>query len=269
MMKSLSGEHLSHSEDEEMRSLIGITCSRVVGGAWGLYSTGHMMDYTFDDYSQAICYAGGAPVILPVAQNRETFQTILERLDGLLLSGGPDINPRFYGEEPLEGLGEIDEGLDHMELQIAKLAFKKDLPILAICRGIQVLNVSLGGTLYQDIANQIKGSTNHTQKVDKGVNTHSIRVEEKTLLHRILGKRTIWVNGKHHQAVKEVAPELIVSALAKDGVIEAVEIPSKGFVLGVQWHPEGTWRKDPYSKKLFEAFIRAAFRHQKKNLKKK
>jgi putative glutamine amidotransferase len=149
-----------------MRPLIGITCSRVVGGAWGLYSPGHMMDYTFDDYSQAICYSGGAPVLVPVAQNRETFQTILERLDGLLLSGGPDINPRFYGEEPLEGLGEIDEGLDQMELQIAKMAFKRNFPIFAICRGIQVLNVSLGGTLYQDIANQIKGSTNHTQKAD-------------------------------------------------------------------------------------------------------
>lgn len=268
MMKSLSGEPLSHSEDEEMRPLIGITCSRVVGGAWGLYSPGHMMDYTFDDYSQAICYSGGAPVLLPVAQNRETFQTILERLDGLLLSGGPDINPRFYGEEPLEGLGEIDEGLDQMELQIAKMAFKRGLPIFAICRGIQVLNVSLGGTLYQDIANQIKGSMNHTQKADKGVNTHSIRIEEKTLLHQILRRKAIGVNGKHHQAIKKVTPGLIVSAQAKDGVIEAVEYPSKGFVLGVQWHPEGTWRNDPYSKKLFYAFTRAAFHHQKENLKK-
>ncbi len=240
----------------------------MVGGAWGAYSPGHFMDYIYNEYSQAIHHCGGAPVLLPVAQNRETFQTILERLDGLLLSGGPDVNPRFYGEEPLEGLGEIDEGLDQMELQVAKMAFKKGLPIFAICRGIQVLNVSLGGTLYQDIASQVEKNINHTQKADKGVNTHSIRIQEKTLLRQILKRKVIWVNGKHHQAIKEVAPGLIVSALAKDGVIEAVEHPSKGFVLGVQWHPEGTWRNDPYSKKLFNAFIRAAFRHLKKNFRK-
>jgi putative glutamine amidotransferase len=240
----------------------------MVGGAWGSYSTGHFIDYIYNEYSQAIRSCGGVPVLIPVAQNQETFQTMLERLDGLLLSGGPDINPKSYGEQPLEGLGEIDEDLDQMELQIAKLAFQRDLSIFAICRGIQILNVSLGGTLYQDIASQVEKSINHTQKADKGVNTHSIRVQEKTLLHQILKRKTIWVNGKHHQAIKEVAPGLIVTALAKDGVIEAVEHPSKGFVIGVQWHPEGTWRNDPYSKKLFNAFVRAAIGHLKKNFRK-
>jgi putative glutamine amidotransferase len=246
-----------------MRPLIGITCSRVVGGGWGLYSQGDWMDYTFDEYSQAIRYGGGAPVLIPVAQNQETIQAILDRLDGLLLSGGPDINPKFYNQQPLAGLGEIDEDLDRMELEVARMAFQRDLPILAICRGIQVLNVATGGTLYQDIQSQIRESINHTQKADKSINTHSIRIEGKTLLHHILRRNEIWVNGKHHQAIKDLALGFIISALASDGVIEAIEHPSKKFVLGVQWHPEGTWKEDPYSKKLFHAFIQAAINHFK------
>jgi len=247
-----------------MRPLIGITCSREVGGAWGLYSTGHFMDYTYDEYSRAIHYGGGAPVLIPVAQTHDTLLTILDRLDGLLLSGGPDINPRFYGQEPLAGLGEIDEDLDRMELEAARMAFQKDLPIFAICRGIQVLNVSLGGTLYQDIGSEIQESINHTQKADKSVNTHSIRVEKRTNLYSLLGRREIWVNGKHHQAIKDLAPGLIVSAKSRDGIIEAVEYSGKKFVLGVQWHPEGSWEKDPYSKRLFRAFVEAAISHLEK-----
>jgi len=245
-----------------MRPLIGITCSRVTGGAWGIYSLGHFMDYTFDEYSRAIQYSGGAPLLIPIAQNRDTLQTILDRLDGLLLSGGPDIHPRFYGEQPLPGLGEIDEDLDRMELEIAGVAFQRDLPILAICRGIQVLNVSRGGTLYQDIRSQVQESINHTQPADKGTNTHSISIEAKTFLHRIFKKKEIWVNGKHHQAIKDLAPGLIVSAKASDGIIEAVEHPEKKFVMGVQWHPEGTWRDDPFSKKLFRAFIQASLQNR-------
>ncbi len=241
-----------------MKPLIGITCSRNVGGAWGLYSPGHFMDYTYEEYCDAILSCGGAPVIIPVSQDIDSFRTILGRLDGLLLSGGPDINPKFYGEQPLPELGEVDEGLDRMEFQAARLAFRKDLPILGICRGIQTLNVSQGGTLYQDIPAQVQDSIGHSQKADKRVLTHSIQIEEKSLLHFIFRKKEVWVNGKHHQAVKDLAPGLTVSAWATDGVIEAVEHPLKRFVLGVQWHPEGTWKNDIYSKRLFKAFVRAA-----------
>ncbi len=240
-----------------MKPLIGITCSRVVGGAWGLYSPGHFMDYTFNEYSEAIGYCGGAPVLIPVAQTKDTLEGILGRVDGLLLSGGPDINPKFYGEQPIAGLGEVDEGLDRMELEAARMALGKDLPVFGICRGIQTLNVALGGTLYQDIPSQVPGAINHTQKADKAVTTHSIRIEGKTALHRILRASEIWINGKHHQAIKDAAPSLTVSAHAEDGIIEAVEDPSKRFVLGVQWHPEGTWKEEPHSKKLFRAFVRA------------
>ncbi len=247
-----------------MRPLIGITCSRMVGEAWGLYSKGHFMDYTFEEYIQAIQYSGGTPIIIPLIQNKDTLRTLLDRLDGLLLSGGPDINPKFYREQPLGGLGETDEGLDLMELEAVRLAFNKDLPILAICRGIQVLNVSQGGSLYQDISSQVPESINHTQKTDKGVNTHSVHIHKKTILFNMFRREKIWINGKHHQAIKDLAPGLIASAHASDGIIEAVEHPKKRFVLGVQWHPEGTWEVNPYSKRLFSTFAQAAISYLKK-----
>ncbi len=238
--------------------LIGITCSRVTGGAWGQYSLGHFMDYTYSEYSQAIQYCGGAPLIIPEAQDSNTLSTIMDRIDGLILSGGPDIHPRFYGEDVLPGLGEVDEDLDRMELEAARIALQKGLPILGICRGIQTLNVSQGGTLYQDISTQVPESINHVPKVDKGSLTHWVRIETNTLLHKILRRAEIRTNGKHHQAIKKPAPGLIVSARTRDGIIEAVEDPLKKFVLGVQWHPEGTWKKDLHSKRLFQAFVRAA-----------
>ena len=241
-----------------MRPLIGITCSREVGGAWGKYSPGHYMDYTFDEYSRAICSSGGAPVIIPVAQSRESLLTIISSIKGLILSGGPDINPRFYGEETADGIGEIDDELDRMELAIAKIAFEKNLPLFAICRGLQTLNVSLGGTLYQDINTQIPDVIKHAPNTQKSVNTHTIRIEKQTLLFDIIKRRKIWVNGKHHQAIKDLAPGLKISAVANDGIIEAIEYPTKKFVIGVQWHPEGTWKEDTHSKKLFRAFVKVA-----------
>ena len=249
---------------KQMRPLIGITCSRVIGGAWGQYDPGHFMDYAYEEYCQAIHHCGGASVIISVPQSRETFRTIFDRLDALLLSGGPDVNPKFYGEQPLAGLGEIDEDLDRMEIEAAQMAFEQDLPILCVCRGIQVLNVSRGGTLYQDIPSQVKEGINHTQKADKSVLTHSIQIEEKTRLYGIFKRKKIWVNGKHHQAIKDLAQGLLISARAGDGIIEAVEHPPKRFVIGVQWHPEGTWKNDLYSKKLFRAFVQAAAASGKK-----
>lgn len=241
-----------------MRPLIGITCSRVVGGAWSQNSPGHFMDYTFDEYSSAVHHCGGAPILIPTTQNHESLQSICERLNGVVLTGGPDIDPHFYGEEPLSGLGEIDEAIDLTELAVAKIALKKDLPILGICRGLQVLNVSEGGTLYQDIPSQVKESINHLQKKDKRVNTHNVHIDGNTVLHSIFKRKKIRVNSRHHQAIKDLASSLIATTWTQDGLIEAAENPSKSFVIGVQWHPEGTWEKDPFSKKLFHSFIRAS-----------
>jgi putative glutamine amidotransferase len=241
-----------------MRPLIGITCSRVIGGAWGAYDRGHFMDYTFTEYSRAIADCGGASVLIPVVPDKAPISTVIERIDGLLLSGGPDVNPARYGDLPGDKLGEIDEDQDRMEMLATALAFEQDLPILAICRGIQLLNVARGGTLYQDISSEVPGSINHVQQAAKAVNTHRVAIGEKTRLRRIMGEDEIWVNGRHHQALRDPAPGLTVSGRAPDGIIEAVEAADRPFVIGVQWHPEGTFGSDPYSKKLFAAFVAAA-----------
>jgi len=227
-----------------MRPLIGITCSRKVGSPWGEYDTSHTMDYTFSEYSSAIAACGGSPVIIPASIDRKAVADIVSRISGLLLSGGPDVNPKFYGEQPLPGIGEIDEPLDEMELTAARLALEADISTFGICRGIKVMNVALGGTLYQDIETQVPGAIHHQQTAAKGVTTHDISVEKESLLRQVLKRRNLWVNGKHHQAVKDVAGPLRVSAQAADGVIEALEAPGSTFVLGVQWHPEANWQTD-------------------------
>lgn len=241
-----------------MKPLIAITCTRMIGSSWGQYSPGHHMDFVFEEYSRAVDKYGGAPVLVPIEQDQQCLETIVDRIDGLIMSGGPDINPTRYNENPRYDLGEIDDALDHMELLILKAAIDRDIPVLAICRGIQLLNVLFGGTLYQDIKNQVNNSINHVQRADKSVNTHYIRLKENSLLSRIISENKIWVNGRHHQAIKDPAAGLIPCAWAPDGIIEAAEYPLKSFVLGVQWHPEGTWENDPYTARLFKAFIDAA-----------
>jgi putative glutamine amidotransferase len=240
------------------RPLIGITCSRMIGGAWSVYSRSHFMDYTFSAYSRAVLACNGSPVLIPAAQNPDSLKTILGRLQGLILSGGPDVHPRYYHEPPSPQLGDIDETLDKMELEAARLANNIDLPILAICRGIQILNVALGGSLYQDILSQAKTNIHHAPNADKKTHTHEVIIEPDTRLSQILNRNKIWVNSKHHQAVKDLAPSLKLAARADDGIIEAVENYSKRFMLGVQWHPEGTWEDDACAKQLFDAFIQAA-----------
>jgi putative glutamine amidotransferase len=223
---------------KEKAPLIAITCSRASGGAWGMYSLGHFMDYTFSDYSQAILHSGGAPVIIPAAQDRKSIEKILSAVQGLILSGGPDVHPRRFGEEPLAGLGEVDEVMTKWN-SWQRLGRRKNLPVLGICRGIQVLNVALGGTLYQDIPSQVPESICHTPKTDKAVNTHMVRIEARQPTAqalrqaRNLGQRQASPVGERRGA------RAGRHCQSQDGVIEAVEHPGRRFVTGVQWHPEG------------------------------
>ena len=240
------------------RPLIGITCSRCVGGKWSTYSLAHFMDYAFDAYSRAVLAVGGAPLLLPIAQNKSSMEAVCKSLGGLILTGGPDINPRAYHQEPLIGLKEIDDAADQMEIAFARLALQRDLPILGICRGLQVLNVAMGGSLYQDLATQKPDAINHTPAADRAVHTHHVCIEPGTRLHGILQRRRLWVNSQHHQAIRDPAAELVPSAHAADGVIEAAEAPRHRFVVAVQWHPEGLWPSDPAARRLFKALIQAA-----------
>lgn len=239
------------------RPLIAVTCSTRYAMPWGEYSRHHRQDYVPEEYTAALEISGGLPLCLPVLEKPETIAAILERVDGLLLTGGPDINPRFFDQEPRSGLGEVDTSLDFMELEAAKKALEMGLPILGICRGIQILTAASGGGLIQDIPTETENTLSHNMHADKSVLFHKVAVEPGTLLHRILETDELWVNSKHHQAVADPPAGFRVSARASDGLVEAMEKTDHPFQLGVQWHPEGTFRKDEPSRKIFGAFVAA------------
>ena len=238
--------------------LIGLTCSTQSLKDWSSLYTGRPADFVVRDYSRAVETAGGLPVLIPVPQDPQTGLDTLTRLDGLLVTGGDDVHPRCYGEEPRPGLGEVDYQRDLAEIALVRSALDLGLPVLGICRGLQLINVACGGTLYQDIFSQKPDCQGHRQSAPRDINTHTVQVLEPSRLHDILGRTSVWVNSRHHQAVRDPAPGFIPSALAADGLIEALEKQDHPFLLAVQWHPEGTWSHDDSSLKLFQALIRAA-----------
>jgi microsomal dipeptidase-like Zn-dependent dipeptidase/gamma-glutamyl-gamma-aminobutyrate hydrolase PuuD len=192
-----------------------------------------------EGYYQSVLKAGGTPFILPPFEETDALIQALESIDGLLLTGGADINPLYLNEEPIKELHGINPRRDYQELMLTKLAADRQIPILGICRGIQTLMAALGGTLYQDIHSQMEGTRiKHDQDLDRSYASHTVTIEKDTLLHRLFQTDTLAVNSFHHQAVKEVAPEFQVCAYSSDGVIEAVESTAYKSVLGVQWHPE-------------------------------
>jgi len=207
-------------------------------------------------YCAAIANAGGVPVILSVTYWRSAIHGLLDRLDGLLVSGGNfDIHPGYYGEKPLRALGEIQPRRTSFELAIIRLALEKDWPVLGICGGAQAINVALGGSLYQDIATQLPNAGNHQQASKKTTGGHSIRIRCGTLLHRILRRENLEVNTTHHQAIKRLGKGLVINATAEDGLIEGIESPGHSFVLGVQWHPEAMLRKLAAQQRIVRSFI--------------
>ncbi len=218
------------------------------------------------DYVRSLTEAGAIPLLLAPDMTDEQARQCAEELDGLLLSGGNDVSPRCFGQEPVQGLGEVNPLRDQSELRLVKLFLEKEKPILGICRGVQMLNVALGGTLIQDLPSQHRRedgqpSIDHRQTALGAYASHRVVVAEGSLLERILGQQELWVNSFHHQAVGEVAGQANLSAWAADGVVEAIELPDAPFVLGVQWHPEKmTQAGDEASRRLFAAFAEAARR---------
>lgn len=210
-------------------------------------------------YVNAIEALGGVPLILPLAGESDLRRRLFKGLDGLLLTGsGPDLPPSLYGERQHYPFKVMSRRRYTFELQMIHMAMAADLPVLGICGGMQALNVALGGSLLQDIPSQVVAPLAHRAKGPATRHAHPIRIMAKSLLNRITGRLTIRVNSSHHQSVKTPAPGLIASAVATDGVIEAVESPRKRFVLGVQWHPEFLYDRDAIQRKLFAAFINAA-----------
>lgn len=192
-----------------------------------------------EGYYQSVIQAGGIPVIIPPFQETDRLGQMLDTLDGIIFSGGGDINPLLFGEEPIKELHSITPERDRQELLLARLAYDRQIPMLGICKGIQTINLALGGTVYQDIHTQMDGTRiKHSQDQDRRYPSHSVSLAQGSVLHRIFGTSTIAVNSFHHQACKEAAPCLRVTATSADGVIEAVESNEYKSILGVQWHPE-------------------------------
>lgn len=191
-------------------------------------------------YYQSVLKAGGIPLVIPAYEDMETLAATLERIDGLLLSGGADMNPLLMGEEPVPGLGGICPQRDKAELWLIRMAYNRQIPIMGICRGIQMLACALGGSVIQDLNSQYKEDSliKHSQQLAREYASHTVWIEENSLLHEIIGETQLAVNSFHHQAVCETGSCLKVSARAKDGVIEAIESTEHKSVLGVQWHPE-------------------------------
>jgi len=210
-----------------------------------------------DDYVESVKRAGGEPVVL---SNTDDPAAVVGGLDGLLLTGGLDVDPARYGE-PAHETTEPAPDRDRFELPLSKAAMDRDLPIFAICRGVQVLNVAGGGTLVQDIPSAIASDLNHSITVPKNHVAHPVRVTPGTRLAGALGGgadlATCSVNSRHHQSVKDVAPAFVVSAVSPDGVIEAIERPDRTFCVGVQWHPENFVTTGEFSG-LFREFVDAA-----------
>ena len=210
-------------------------------------------------YLRAIEDLGGIPLILPLAEESSLRRQLMKKLDGLLLTGsGPDLPPKLYGERQRYRYRVMSRRRSSFELEIASVAADSRLPVLGICGGMQVLNVALGGTLIQDIRSQLSSALQHQQTTPATRFSHAVQVTPKSLLRRIVRKPRIRVNSSHHQSIKEVAPLLVVSALAPDGVIEAVESRRHPFLLGVQWHPEFLYDHDSVARRIFSAFLKAS-----------
>ncbi|WP_369282321.1 gamma-glutamyl-gamma-aminobutyrate hydrolase family protein [Oscillibacter sp. GMB15532] len=207
----------------------------VIGPSPALMTGKHIVN---TPYIQAIVHAGGTPLLLPVTGDPATANEYIDLLDGLLIPGGADVTPTLYGEDSVPQVTYMLEDQDRLELALIHLASERQMPIFGICRGIQLLNVAFGGTLYQDIPSQCPGCIGHSQDVStRSQMTHRVQLVPGSLMEQLLGAEPLFVNSYHHQAIKELAPGFSVSACAADGVVEAFENEAR-HIYAVQWHPE-------------------------------
>ena len=237
-----------------MRPLIGVTTAEVVDERGLTYNRAYNM------ISRAIVRAGGLPVLIPTGLDEAALRELYERLDGILLPGGPDVDPAVFGEAAHPSV-KIDHARDAIELPIVRWAVADDLPLFGICRGHQVINVALGGDLIQDIPSQLDELVQPHDTPDdqpRSQPTHGVSISPESRLAAIMGGTSAAVNSLHHQAVRKAAPGMVVTAYSPDGLVEATELPGKQFALSVQWHPEDLYENDESMMRLFEAFVEAA-----------
>jgi len=243
-----------------MKPLIGVTPDFNAGDRkeWGGSEPTYFLRAR---YVRAVEELGGIPIVLPLLSDPNARRRLLAGIDGLLLTGsGPDLSPTLYGERQRYKFGVISTRRSSFELDMVRLAEAADLPVLGICGGMQAMNVALGGNLFQDIPAQVAGPLPHRQSASATKLSHMVKVAPDSLLRRIVRTATLRVNSSHHQSVKDVAPSLVASAVASDGIVEAVESTGHRFFLGIQWHPEFLFDRHRLHRRLFEAFLKAAQR---------
>ncbi len=236
-----------------MRPLIGIPChAGFRAGTWRpIYCNNQ-------SYVRAVETAGGVPLLIPILDDLSGLETVLSRLDGLVLPGGLDVQPHLYNEEPHPLLSDVDPVVDELELTLARWVLQADLPTLGICRGMQLLNVALGGTLYQDLESQYPGSMKHMYlDLPRSQVVHRVYVKAGSRMEKILGVREFWVNSLHHQAVKVPGRGVSISGHAEDGVAELLEVSGYRFMMAVQCHAEEIYTHQPAGARLFSAFVEA------------
>jgi putative glutamine amidotransferase len=212
-------------------------------------------------YAEGVLRAGGVPVIVPHNLDEAALRVMLDRLDGVVLSGGGDMDPALFGEERHPATCEIEPDRDRLEMMLTRWVVERDIPFLAICRGIQVLNVALGGSLVQDIPSQVAEALPHSfdrQTTPRDYVAHPVKISSQSRLARIMQLESVQTNSWHHQSIKRVADGLQVTAIAPDGVIEAVEVPARRYAIAVQWHPEWMFEQWAEQRRLFEGLVRAS-----------
>ena len=233
---------------------------RAVIGICPLYDDEKKSVWMLPQYQTMLEKEGACPFIFPYCEDPKVLEQLLQMCDGILLTGGQDVDPVLYQADKSSKCGEINHIRDNMDLYLLKRSIELDKSVLGICRGVQLMNVYYGGTLYQDLPSEHQSNTEHHMQApyDRGV--HEVSISDKSLLETILGKDKIQVNSYHHQAIKALGTELKIAAISEDNLIEAVFSDKHKFMLGVQWHPEFLYDVDENSKRIVKAFVQSCIK---------
>ena len=257
ILKPRTGSGVKRRAGCGLSCLSGVNEMKPIVGVMPLWDEGKDSLWMLPGYLDGIHQAGGIPIIFPFSADERELDQLMGLCAGFLFTGGHDVSPGIYGEEPMERLVDVCEKRDAMEMIVLKMALRADKPVLGICRGLQLINAALGGTLYQDLPTQHPSGVSHRQPPPYALPAHPVALMKDSPLYRVLRTDQLAVNSCHHQAVKAAAPGLLPMAVSPDGLIEALYKPDQRFLWAVQWHPEFSFRTDDSSRKIFKAFIGA------------